>query len=218
MAFIDSPKSPAKLRSVGRQARVPQAALEHLFRLHAEQADNAKRMIFLENTADTALVLLLLAAAALLVGAGTGLALCFAWSLLMLLGISALIVCHIKSMVGDHVLLADAVKDLRVVLAYVGIAWGTGALLVLPATAGPLLVLGFAVLPSLCLTHTLRDGRGALAFLAPVTALTAAATILRPWPDAGLDAALLVLLQSGIAALALRGRRHAMPAGLALRP
>lgn len=216
----DSVPRPADVQARGHGLTpLPLAALEQLSRIHAEHAQAAQRMVFLRGTANAALALMLLGVAALAFGAGTSLRLCFAWSLLVLLGIGALLRCHIRSTASDRVSLSEAAQDLRAILLYAGISWGTGALLVLPPATGPVLAVLFAVLPSICVALLLRDQGGTLAFLVPVTAIGILAAILRPWPDAGLDTALLLMLQSGITAHAiLRGRvAEKIPAGLALR-
>lgn len=228
VALTDGHDSVSRALAAGAPSRralppLPLAALEQLSRLHAEQVETAQRMMFLRGTVNAALGLMLLGIAALAVGAGTSLALCFTWSLLMLLAIGALLSCHVRASAADRLSLEDAVKDLRAILLYAGFAWGTGALLVLPPDAGPLLAVPFIVLPSAAMALLLRDAGSTLAFLVVATAIGIAAAILRPWPDAGLDTALLLLLQSGIAAqTVLRGNRvkkraEKMPAGLALR-
>ena len=88
--------------------------------------------------------------------------------------------------------------------------------LLFPILAAPLVLL-FAGLPSLCLSVLVKDREAGLAFLIPVTALTVAAAIIRPWPDAGLDTALVLAVQSAIAGhILLKARRTRRPAGLAL--
>ena len=116
--------------------------------------------------------------------------------------------------------LTEAAQDLRAILLYVGFAWGAGAFLVLPPVAGPVATLAFAALPSLALALILKDQGGPLAFVIPVTILSLTAAILQPWPDAALDTALLVMLQSSITAriiLSNRRPRSNLPAGLLLR-
>lgn len=226
MALTDGHDSVSRAGKADAPPRVlpplPLAALEQLSRLHAEQAETAQRMMFLQGTVNAALGLMLLAIAALVLGAGTSLALCFTWSLLVLVAIGALLRCHIRS-AADRISRTDADKDLRATLIYAGLAWGAGALLVLPPDARPLLVVPFIVLPGAVMALLLRACGGALAFLVPATIIGIAAAIARPWPDAGLDTALLLLLQSGIAAHAILSFRQAkksagdMPAGLALR-
>lgn len=224
MALIDSHGSvphPAdsNARAGSGLQPLPLAALEQLSSIHAEHAQAAQRMAFLQSTANAALALLLLGVAALVFGAGTSLRLCFTWSLLVLLGICALLRCHIRSTASDRASVGEAVKDLRAILLYAGFAWGTGALLVLPAATGAVAAVLFTVTPGIAMALLLRDQSGTLAFLVPLTAISILAAILRPWPDAGLDTALLLMLQSGIAAcVILRNRRpEKIPAGLALR-
>lgn len=197
---------------------LPLTALEQLSGLHAEQAHSIRRMKFLDQAVHAALALMLLGITAIALGAGTPLSWCFAWSLLMLLAIIGLLRCHLRGAdrTADQPDLARAAGTLRAVLLYAGFAWGSGALLVLPATTQTLPALLFAVAPSAVLAALLNDHKGVLRFLVPVTAITILAAILGPWPDAGLDTALFLMLQSGIAALVIRRRPEKIPAGLLL--
>jgi hypothetical protein len=198
---------------------LPVAVMEKLSRLQAENARTLARTVFLRTTVNVALGLMLLGVATLLFAAGTSLKFCFIWSALVLLGVGALLRCHIQASGSEHAELGDAIRDMRAVLLYAGFAWGAGALLVLPSGAAPAAALGFVVLPSLAVTLLLQDRDGALAFLLPLTAISLAAAILHHWLFAGLDTGLLLMLQSGIAAYAILGarRRETHTAGYFLR-
>jgi hypothetical protein len=202
-------------------APLPLAALEQLSRLHAEQALAMQRMEFLDGTADAALALMLMGAAAIMLGAGTALPLCFAWSLLMLIAIIGLAGCDLR--VGqilcdtseDGIRVTRAAKERRGVLLFAGMVWGSGAVLVLPPATEPIAALLFAVAPGAVLAARLRDRKSVLAFLTPLTGIVLATAVLSPWPNKGLDIALLLMLQSGIAAFAWRRHAAKGPAGLA---
>jgi hypothetical protein len=77
---------------------------------------------------------------------------------------------------------------LRRLLFYTGAAWGSGAVLVMPAS--PLLAIGFAAAPSLALSLLLGDQKGVTAFTAPVILITASAACLG---DPGLWVAATIL-------------------------
>jgi hypothetical protein len=201
---------------------LPVAALNALPQLHGEATRTTSQAGFLDAAVNAAGALVLLAMATLTFAAGTALKPCFVWSVLVLLAVCALLRSYIRSTAAafDRVPMAQAARELRAILLYAGLAWGAGAFLVLAPDTSPLAALLFAALPSLTLSLLLKDREGALAFLAPVTAVSIAAAILQSWPDNGLAVALLLLLQSAIAAHALlRGRQHGagLPAGLALR-
>lgn len=203
---------------------VPLEALERLAKIHAENSQAARQAIFLQGAVHAASILILSGVAVLAFAAGTGLAAGFAWSVLVLAGVAALLWSHIRDVASGAgpAPLMLAAKELRIILFCAGLAWGMGAFLVLAPDAGPVAMLLFAGVPSLLLSLVLQDRDGALAFLTPVTVLCATAPVLTGWPlaapDAGLEVALLLMLQSGIAARCiLRGRKTAMEAGLVLR-
>jgi len=72
-------------------------------------------------------------------------------------------------------------KDLSAILLFAGFAWGSGAFLALPAASSALPALFFAAVPAGIIAYLLRDRTALLLFLAPVTVLTAAACLLRPF-------------------------------------
>jgi hypothetical protein len=204
---------------------VPLEALERLAQIHGENSRAARQALFLQGAVHAGSILILSGVAALAFAAGTSLAAGFAWSVLVLAGVAALLWSHIRDVASGigPAPLAQAVKQLRGILFYAGFAWGMGAFLVLAPDTSPVAMLLFAGLPSLLLSLVLKDRDGTLAFLAPLTVLCAIAPVLTNWPltapDSGLEVALLLMLQSGIAARCIiRGRGQApMEAGLLLR-
>ena len=223
MALRDKCESmPAGTLAAEELPVLPLTALNALSQLHGEATQAASLAGFLDAAVNAAGALVLFSMAALAFGAGTALKPCFFWSVLMLLAVLALLRSYIRSTAAafDRAPMEEAAKDLRAILLYAGFAWGTGAFLVLAPDTAPLAGLAFIALPSLMLSLLLKDREGALAFLVPATAVAVGAAILQPWPDSGLAVALLLMLQSAIAAHAfLRGRtaRAGLPAGLALR-
>ena len=113
-----------------------------------------------------------------------GLATDFIWATSVLTGIVAMTHAHIRSFACNPspMLLEKAARRLRRLLLYTGLAWGSGAFLVLSPLAGP--ALAFAVGPSLASILILKDKRGVIGFSAPATLLTATAGLLGtagPW-------------------------------------
>ena len=220
MALIDNHSLPMidpAVEGLPAPARDP---LGRLAALHEEGSETQALARFLAGAVSAAGALMLLAMAILSFAAGTALLPCFAWSLLVLIGVCLLLRSYIRSTAAASVTISmhQAATELRALLVYCGFAWGAGGLMVLSPDVSVPVPLIFAALPTLVLSMLLKDRDGALAFLVPVTGLTIGAAILRPWPDAGLDTALLLALQSLIAAHILMGaRRQSGPAGLALR-
>ena len=201
-------------------------ALARLPQIHAETSESANLARFLRAAVGAGAALMLLGALAVSFASGASLQQEFAWSLLVLAGVGAMLRTYIKSIAQgfDRAPLREAAKDLRAVLFYAGFAWGAGAFLLLGNNPVPILGLCFAALPCVLLVPLLRDRAACLAFIAPVTLLTATAIILQPWGNALVALSLLLLVQGSIAVglvlggLVLPGRtRSGIPAGLSLR-
>jgi hypothetical protein len=223
MALTDGNEpNPQTSQAIRSRPALPLLALDRLSQLNAESGDATELAQLLAGAVNAAGALTLLGMAALTFEAGASLKSCFAWAVLVLMGIGALLRSYIRSTAAafDRAPLNEAAKDLRAILLYAGFAWGAGTFLMLPPDASPVSALAFAVLPALAVALLLKDRDGPLAFLMPITAMSLAAAILRPWPDAGLVTALLLMLHSSIAAhIILRGRnrRAGLPPGLLLR-
>ncbi|MEO8300878.1 MAG: hypothetical protein ABI608_03745 [Rhizomicrobium sp.] len=167
---------------------VPHAALARLSELRGQARQDICLLQFLARAPQACLILL---AAGTAVWAWTRLSAGrttleseFIWVLLVLIGIAAITGLHIHSYArgGAPMPLDEAAAKLRRLLFYTGMAWGSGAFLMLPALPAPLLAIGFAAGPSLALTLLLGDQKGATAFNAPVTLATASAACLGgPW-------------------------------------
>jgi hypothetical protein len=197
------------------------SALARLPQLHAETSEAASLVRFLRSAVMAGAALTLLAALALFFAGGAGLQPEFAWSLLVLIGVGAMLRSYIKSTAQafERAPLRESARDLRAILFYMGFAWGAGAFLLLGNNPVPLMGLCFAVLPSVVLLPLLRDRAAALNFILPVTALSAVAILVGPWGSAPLALAMLLVVEGCLAGgLFLSGGRQAgLPAGLSLR-
>ena len=71
-------------------------------------------------------------------------------------------------------------QDMSAILLFAGFAWGAGAFLALPATAGIGAVVLFAAGTSAAVALLLRERESAFLFLAPAAALASFACVLRP--------------------------------------
>ena len=206
---------------VGRaQSALPLAALDQLARLHDETSNASRLALFLRASVHAAALFMLMGGLVLLLGGGTTIGREFSWGVLVLVGVVALLHSYIRTnaAVFDRAPVTQAAQKLRFVLFYMGIAWGAGAFLALPADLPTLPALLFAVLPTLALALLLNDTVGLCAFLAPCSLVAIAAAMLRHWPHAGLDTGLILLVQWGlVSAILIRSRRRIPPAGLALR-
>ena len=108
-------------------------ALGRLTQIHAETSEAASLSRFLRAAVGASAVLTLMGCLAVTFAGGASLQLEFAWSLLVLAGIGAMLRTYIKSVAQslDRAPLRESAKDLRAVMFYVGFAWGAGAFLLL---------------------------------------------------------------------------------------
>jgi hypothetical protein len=197
---------------------LPTAALDRLASLHVETSEAGRLVMFLRASVHAAFFFMLMGVSVLFLG-GTTIGQDFSWAVLVLIGVVALLHSYIRTnaAVFDRAPVSEAARNLRAVFFYLGLAWGVGAFLVLPADTPSLPAILFAVIPALVLTLLLKDARGLAAFLVPTSAFAIAAAFVRPWPHPGLDVFLILVLQWG-PLLGIVMRRHApLPAGLALR-
>ena len=172
-------------------ASVPGAALRRLPELHDESRLALRRAGLMTRAVPAAGSLLALGTLAAMFGGGA-LAPTFAWSLLVFLGVAAVLASHLRaaSVFRD---LPGSAADMRAILLYLGVAWGAGAFLALAPE--PVLLVLFALAPSLVLAQMLADLPGILAFTAPATLLTFAALGLR---TGNMNAAALLMLFQAI--------------------
>ena len=177
---------------------VPHAALARLPELRDQASHDLGLLLFLARAPQICLILLAAGAGALvwtrLSASSAPLEREFIWASSVLIGIVAMTGLHIRSYArgAAPMPLPKAAAQLRWLLFYTGMAWGSGAFLVMPDLPPPVLALGFAALPGLALSLLLRDQKGATVFNAPVILATASAACLGPsglWVAAAILAA-----------------------------
>lgn len=178
---------------------LPLDALDQLARLHLETHQTHRLARFLASSAHAALTFMLGTVLVFLLGRTESLGRDFSWALMILIGVLALLECHIRA----HAALfskmpAARAKELRLVFVYMGFAWGAGAFLALPADPGPLAVFLFMALPGTVLAFLIPDALGFTLFLAPAGLMTIGAALIRDFPHAGLDLSLILILQWGL--------------------
>ena len=162
---------------------------------------------------------MLMGTCVLFLGGGASFAQNFSWAVLILVGVAALLRSYIRNnaAVFDRAPISEAARRLRLILFYMGLAWGGGAFLAVPAEFPVYQAILFAAAPVFLLALMLHDTGGLLAFMVPAGAWTIYAAFARSWLDAPLDAILIPLLQAGLFLATLLSRRTHFPAGLALR-
>jgi hypothetical protein len=231
MVLID-PISPGSASNSARFAKtlpaapaIPHAALARLTMLRREAGQDLRLLRFLASAPQACLVLLaagacvwvwtrLSAGSATLEGE-------FAWVSSVLIGIVAMTGLHIRSYArsGAPMPLDKAAAKLRRRLFYTGMAWGSGAFLMMPDLPSPVLAIGFAAGPGLALGLLLGDQKGATAFNAPVILATATAACLGasgPWLAAAILAAGLLIFSLPMLQREISARRDVVTVPTAL--
>jgi hypothetical protein len=192
-------------RPIPAPAIVPGADMMRLAALHRE-AEETALLANLLGRAPYAAALLALAAVLVAAPAAASepLAPLLVWLALMALGLGAAGRAYARTIGApfDRASLHRFAQDLGAVLTYMGFAWGAGAFLALPVTAGPLEAAIFAALPPALVAASLRNRVAVLQFLAPAALLSAFAMVLRPLPDGALASALTLLAAVAVAGCA----------------
>ena len=198
---------------------LPLAALDQLARLHAESSQASRLAKFLQGAVHAASLFMLMGACVLAFGGGATIGRNFSWAVLVLTGVAALLYSYIRSDAAafSRAPASQAARNLRVILLYLGIAWGAGAFLAMPPDVPAPAAILFAVMPAMLLAWQLRDLGGLAAFQGPAGILTIAAAFAQHWPQAGLDAVMILVFHWGLFAVIAWRRRLPLPAGLALR-
>jgi len=134
----------------------------------------------------------------------------FAWAVLLLIGIVAMIRAHIRGLARTlrRMPQDEARSDLRLLLFYMGAAWGAGSYLLMPDAPAPALVLFFAIGPSLAVALALKDRASTLAFMTPLTCWVAGAALLGAWPMDKLVAATVLTFGLGVVCIPALRHRH----------
>lgn len=159
---------------VAIKSAIPHAALALLPALHREAGRDLDLWRFLTASPQFCVALMLEGAVALGVGDGA-LDAGFVWTSAIMVGVAAVASNHIRGVARSprQIPPADAARELRLLLLYLGIVWGFGAFLILPQQ--PVLIFLFAALPSLIAALILKDAKGTIAFGTPAVLLTASA-------------------------------------------
>jgi predicted permease len=191
------------------------AALDQLVRLHQEALQSSRLARFLAASVHAAFLFMAMAVLTLVLADPAPIGRDFSWALLILIGVLALLRCYIRTnaALDNQASPARAARELRGVFLYLGIAWGLGAFLVLPAHVGSLPALLYAAGPMLGLMLLLNDMAGLALFLASAGMIVIGAALIRSWPHGTLDTSLILILQWGLFSGALHRNREPHPAG-----
>jgi hypothetical protein len=198
-----------------------QKSLKRLSQIYVETSEIFSLGRFLNGAVTSAAGLVVMGGLAVGFASSASLTVEFCWSMAVLAGVGVMLRIYIKSVAQnfDRRPLRESAKDLRAAIFYVGFAWGAGSFLLLGGNPVPFTGLCFALLPSIVMVALLKDRRASMAFILPVTLLTAASILFQPWSDAPAAIVMLLIVQGSIiAALTWTARaRHGLSAGMSLR-
>jgi hypothetical protein len=209
------PQHPEHETIEARDARNPVALLASL---HREAEETARLANLLGRSIHVAIAVPVLAATTLALG-GVGLAESATWMVFVLAASAAIGFCYRRTIAApfERAALKSFSRDLNAILAFGGFAWGAGAFLALPASAGIGAVVLFAAGAGTIVAVLLRERESAFLFLAPVAALASFACVLRPLDAGALGAAFVLIACAAVAAgVAVAGSWRAEERGSAL--
>ncbi|MEJ0026976.1 MAG: hypothetical protein WDN01_13195 [Rhizomicrobium sp.] len=176
-------------------------ALSRLAQIHADAVETARLANLLGRSLHATIAIAALAALALALGGGAGLSRTVAWTVLLAVGLLAMLRAYAYAMrqpferAGLHAF----AQDIHACLLYAGFAWGAGAFLALPAAAPGGAALLFAAAPAIAVAALLRERQALLLFLAPVAGLTSLACVIRPFAGGALAAGLVLMACAAVA-------------------
>jgi hypothetical protein len=198
----------------------PRTGIERLAVLHDEARETAILANLLDRTPYVAAALTVFAGAAIFTGMSTlPVAEPATWAVLMLIGVGAIIRSYARTISQPFELgaLRDFSADLQAILLYCGFAWGAGAYLALGPLVSPWALIAFSAGAAIVVAALLRTKEIAFGFVAPVAALTAFATVLRPLPTGPLGAAFVLIACAAVAYAIFWADRFFEPAPIAAK-
>jgi hypothetical protein len=198
-------------RITAPEAELEADPLAKLALLHAEAEETARLANLAGRSLYIALILPVLCIFAIGVAAGASLASQLVWGVFIAFATIAVLRAYQQAMAQpfERTVLKSFAKDMSAILLYAGFAWGAGAFLGLAAGTGMAASIVFVAVPSIAVAILLREREAVFLFLAPASMVTAFACVLRPFADGALDAGLVLIAGSAIAAVtAVMDRRR----------
>jgi hypothetical protein len=186
-------------QKASEQISVRAGSLAKLKVLHAEAEETARLANLLGRSGYVGAALPFLAIVTIGMSIGVGTAPKIVWLLLVGAVALAMLIAYRHAMKRpfERPALKDYAKDLSAILLFAGFAWGAGAFLTLPSGLSATAAVAFATLPAMAIAYLLRDRDALALFLAPITGLTAAACLLKPYAG-GWTAAAAVVVTSAL--------------------
>jgi hypothetical protein len=201
-------------------SETPRTGIERLAMLHDEARETAILANLLGRAPYVAAALMVFTLAAIAASIGTmPVAEPATWAILMLIGVGAIVRSYMRAIAQPFELsaLREFSADLHAILLYCGFAWGAGAYLALGPQVSSLVLLAFTAGAAVVVAAILRAKEIALGFVAPVAALAAFATVLRPLPTGPLGAAFVLIACAAVGTAIFWADRFFEPAPVAAK-
>jgi hypothetical protein len=193
-------QSASRVESFQTEARETLNPVAKLAILHDEAQDTARLANLLGRSIYVSVAFTVMAIAAFALG-GTGLLEGITWAVFVSVGVVAIALAYRRTIRQpfERAALKSFSQDLNAILVFAGFAWGAGAFLVLPATAGMGAVVAFSAGAGAIIALLLREQECVFLFLAPTAALASFACVLRPMSGGALAASLVLIASSLVA-------------------
>jgi hypothetical protein len=177
------------------------SGLAKLAELHAEAEETARLANLLGRSLYVAISLALFGVVTVTLSDGVNLVRQVVWCGFVATASVAILVAYAHAMRQpfERFTLKTFASDITAILLFAGFAWGAGAFLVLPAGTGVVSSMLFAVVPAVAIGAFLREREALFLFLAPVTGLTAFASVLVPFADGMLGAGMILVASAAVA-------------------
>ncbi len=194
-------QSASRVEVLQPEIRETTSPVARLAMLHEEAQDTARLANVLGRSIYVSLGFAAMAAATFTLG-GNGLLESGVWAAFVAVAAVAIARAYRRTISKpfERAALNSFSQDLNANLVFAGFAWGAGAFLALPITAGTAAVVAFSAGAGIPVALLLREQERVFLFLAPVAALASFTCVLRPLSGGALDASLVLIACSAVAA------------------
>jgi hypothetical protein len=194
-------QSASRVEALQPEIRETLNPVTRLAMLHEEAQDTARLANVLGRSPYVSVGFAIMAAATFALG-GNGLLEGAVWMAFVGVAIAAIALAYHRTIRKpfERTPLKSFSQDLNAILAFSGFAWGAGAFLALPATAGIAAMVAFSAGAGIVLALLLREQERVFLFLAPVAALSSFACVLRPLSGGALNASFVLIACTVVAA------------------
>jgi len=193
-------QSASRVETFQTESRETLSPVAKLAALHGEAQDTARLANLLGRSVYAATAFAVMGLATFTLG-GNGMLEGLTWAVFVSVAVVAIALAYRRTIRKpfERAALKSFSQDLNAILVFSGFAWGAGAFLALPATAGMGILIAFTAGAGAVIALLLREQESAFLFLAPTAALASFACVLRPMTGGALDASVVLIACSAVA-------------------